>query len=181
MILEEKLISLKGGKTAVFRSPKAEDAEPMLSYMKVTAGETPYLIRYPEECTETAEQEAAFLQKMADSPIDLMIVCMVDGKLAGNCRLALHGRIKTRHRAGVAIALVKEYWGLGIGTAMFEEMTRCAREHGITQLELEVIDGNERAMALYRKMGFEIAATKPDAIRLKDGTMLDEHIMIKKL
>lgn len=127
------------------------------------------------------EQESAFLQKMVDSPIDMMIVCLVDGKLAGNCRLALHGRIKTKHRAGVAIALTQEYWGLGIGTVMFEEMIRIAKAHGIYQLELEVIEGNERAMSLYRKMGFEVAAAKPDAIRLKDGTLLKEFLMIKKL
>ena len=181
MIYQEKEIRLKDGRTGQLRSPKTEDAPQMLAYLALTAGETPYLIRYPEECTETLEQEAAFLKQMADSPIDMMIICEVDGKIAGNCRLARHGRIKTRHRAGVAIALKKEFWGLGIGTAMFEEMILCARNWGVTQLELEVIDGNERAMGMYRKMGFQIAATKPDALRLKDGTMLSEHIMIKKL
>lgn len=177
----EKEIQLKDGRIALFRSPTAVDAAQMLDYLVITSGETPFLIRYPEECTETLEQEAAFLQKMAESPIDMMIVCLVDGELAGNCRLALHGRIKTRHRAGVAIALRKEFWGLDIGTAMFEEMVRKAKELGLHQLELEVIEGNERAMALYRKMGFDIIAAKPDAIRLKDGTMLKEYIMVKKL
>lgn len=181
MIFPEKQFLLKDGRTALLRSPTIDDAVQMLEYLKVTAGETPYLIRYPEECTETIEQEAAFLQKMTVSPIDLMIVCTVDGKLAGNCRLARHGRIKTKHRAGVAIALKKEFWGLGIGTILFEEMIRQAKELGVSQLELEVIDGNKRAMGLYRKMGFEIAATHPNAIRLKDGTQLAEHIMIKQL
>ena len=181
MIFREKQIRLKDGRTAILRSPTAADAEQMLEYLAVTAGETPFLIRYPEECTETPEQEAAFLQSMSDSPIDMMIVCTVDGKLAGNCRLACHGRIKTRHRAGVAIALLKEFWGLGIGTLLFEEMIRYAKKLGISQLELEVIEGNDRAMGLYRKMGFETVATKPDAIRLKDGTALAEHIMVKKL
>ena len=181
MIFLEKQIRLKDGRTAILRSPTANDAAQMLEYLATTAGETPFLIRYPEECTETPDQEAAFLQKMIDSPIDMMLVCTVDGKLAGNCRLARHGRIKTRHRAGVAIALKKEFWGLGIGTVMFEEMIRCATEMGISQLELEVIEGNDRAISLYRKMGFETVATRPDAICLKDGTMLAEHIMIKKL
>ena len=181
MIYTEKQIVFKDGRTAILRSPSPDDAAQMLEFLSTTAGETPFLIRYPEECTETDEQEAAFLQKMIDSPIDMMIVCEVDGKLAGNCRLARHGRIKTRHRAGVSIALTKEFWGLGIGTIMFEEMIHHAKEQGITQLELEVIEGNGRGMGLYRKMGFEIAATKPDAIRLKDGTLLAEHIMVKKL
>lgn len=181
MIYEQKQIRLKDSSDALLRCPRAEDAEEMADYLRITSGETPFLIRYPEECTETPEQEAAFLQAMIDSPIDIMIVCTVDGRIAGNCRLALHGRIKTRHRAGIAIALKQEFWGLGIGIAMFEEMIACAKEHGITQLELEVIEGNQRAMALYRKMGFEVVANKPDAIRLKDGTLLDEYIMIRKI
>lgn len=181
MIFAEKEICLKDGQSAILRSPRLEDAVQMLEYLIVTSGETPYLIRYPEECTETPEQEAAFLQKMIDSPSDMMIVCIVDGKIAGNCRLSLHKKIKTRHRADVAIALTREFWRLGIGTAMFQEMICRAKELGISQLELEVIDGNERAIALYRKMGFEIVATKPGAIRLKDGTLLDEHIMMKNI
>ena len=181
MIYEGKTVRLKDGREAVFRSPKTDDAAQMLEYLKITSAETDFLIRYPEECAETVEQESAFLQKMVDSPIDMMIVCMVDGKLAGNCRLALHGRIKTKHRAGVAIALTSAFWGLGIGTIMFEEMIQVAKDHGIHHMELEVIEGNERAIGLYRKMGFEVVAEKPDAIRLKDGTLLKEFLMIKKL
>ena len=181
MIYQEKCIRLKDGRTALFRAPTADDAAQMLEYLFITSGETPFLIRYPEECTETLEQEATFLQKMSDSPMDMMIICLIDGELAGNCRLALHGRIKTRHRAGVAIAIKKKFWGLGIGTAMFEEMIRKAEELGLHQLELEVIEGNERAMALYQKMGFEVVAAKPDAIRLKNGTLLQEYIMVKRL
>ena len=181
MIYESKIIQLKNGTTAVFRSPKCEDATEMLEYLRTTAMETEFLIRYPEECNESEEQESAFLQNIIDSPLNMMIACEIDGKIAGNCQLMLHGRLKTKHRAGVAIALTREYWGLGIGTAMFEELIRIAREHGIYQMELEVIEGNERAMGLFRKMGFEVVAAKPDSICLKDGTMLKEYIMVKKL
>lgn len=181
MIYPQKAIPLKDGREAILRSPQIDDAAQMLEYLRTTASETEFVIRYPEECDESVAQETAFLQKIIESPLNMMILCEVDGKVAGNCQLMLHGRLKTKHRAGVAIALTREFWGLGIGTAMFEEMIRVAREHGIRQMELEVIEGNERAMALYRKMGFEVAAAKPDAIRLKDGTLLKEFIMIKKL
>lgn len=181
MIYPQKAIPLKDGREAILRSPQIDDAAQMLEYLRTTASETEFVIRYPEECDESVAQETAFLQKIIESPLNMMILCEVDGKVAGNCQLMLHGRLKTKHRAGVAIALTREFWGLGIGTAMFEEMIRVSREHGIRQMELEVIEGNERAMALYRKMGFEVAAAKPDAIRLKDGTLLKEFIMIKKL
>ena len=65
---------------------------------------------------------------------------------------------------------------------MFECMIRAAEEkEGVLQLELEVIEGNDRAMALYKKMGFRKYGVRPDAIRLKDGTMLSETLMLRKL
>ena len=181
MIYTAKSLRLKNGQEALFRSPTPQDAAQMLEYLKTCAAETEFVIRYPEECTETEAGEAAFLQRIIESPIDLMIVCEIDGKIAGNCQIAFHGRIKTRHRAGVAISLIREHWSKGIGTAMFDEMIRIAGERGIYQLELEVIEGNERALRLYRKMGFETVAEKPHAIRLKDGTLVSEYLMIKKI
>jgi GNAT superfamily N-acetyltransferase len=61
------------------------------------------------------------------------------------------------------------------------EMIRLAREAGICQLELEVFETNRRAMALYEKMGFRITGVKPDAIRMKDGSFVNEYMMVKKL
>ena len=130
---------------------------------------------------ETAEQEAEFLEGMNQSQTSLMIVCTVDGKIAGNCQISFSNRIKTRHRATLAVGILKEYWGLGIGTAMFTELERIAREKEILQLELDYIDGNERGKRLYEKLGFVRVAEHPDAIRLKDGTMRKIISMIKKL
>lgn len=65
---------------------------------------------------------------------------------------------------------------------MFQELIRMAesREH-VTQMELEVIEGNERARHLYERMGFRIAAVLPNTIRLRDGTLLNEYLMIKEM
>ena len=112
----------------------------------------------------------------------LMLMCIIDGKIAGNCQLTFYTGIKRKHRADVAIALLKEYWGLGIGTRMFREMIRIAEENeNIIQLELDVVEGNTRAMRLYEKMGFVITGELPNAIRLKDGTLLSDFKMIRKI
>lgn len=176
-----KQIQLKDGRWATLRSPVAEDAAAMLEYLKHTSAETEFVIRYPEECTDTIERESAFLQQTLDSDLNQMIACEIDGIIAGNCTIMFHGRMKTRHRAGVAIAIIQDYWDMGIGSAMFEEMIATARSRGVRQLELEVIQGNSRAMGLYEKFGFRVVAEKPNAIRLKDGTSLSEYIMIRKL
>ncbi len=174
---------LKDGREAILKNPDAEDAEGLLDYLVRSSSETDFVLRYPEECTRyTLEGEKQLIENMRTSPSDLFLTCTVDGKVAGNCHLMMNDRIKTKHRANVAIALLKDYWNLGIGTKMFEAMIEGAESRGdIMQLELEVIEGNERAIALYKKMGFVEYGVRENAIRLKDGTLLKEYMMVKKL
>ena len=111
-----------------------------------------------------------------------MLVCIVDGKVAGSCQISFHQRLKTKHRASVAIALLREFWGQGIGTRLLQEMIGIAQRHGgILQMELEVVEGNDRARHLYEKMGFRIAGVRPNAICLKDGRLLHEYLMIRTM
>ena len=181
MYFDTKEIRLKDGRTAVFRTPSPADAAEMITYMRRTAGETNFLLRTPEEVTMTVAVEETFLQRILESETDCMIVCTVDGKLAGNCQISRHTKRKNCHRADVMIALLEEFWGLGIGTAMFEELIAIGKGWNLMQLELEVIEGNQRAIALYEKMGFHTVSYVPNAIKLADGTLLKEFRMIKPL
>ena len=119
---------------------------------------------------------------MNSSDHETMLVCLVDGEIAGNCQITWSTSIKTRHRASVAIALLRKFWNQGIGTRLFEEMICIAEANeNILQMELEYVEGNSRARALYEKMGFRITGLRPNAIRLKDGTLLNEYTMIREL
>ena len=183
MIIQELEFTLKDGRKALIRSPRDEDIPGMLDYLYVSAGETEFILRYPEECGKyTAESEKELVDRINAADNDAMLVCVVDGKVAGNCGIHWTKGIKTRHRASVAIALLKEFWNQGIGTRMFQEMIRIAEENEhILQLELDFIEGNTRARALYEKMGFRITGIRPNAIRLRDGTLLNEYSMIREI
>lgn len=181
MELPQKTIRLKDGREAVIRSAQPSDAAEMAAFMKSTAGETEFLLRYPEECTMSEAAESVFLDDVLNSPDQVMPCCFVEGVLAGNAMLTMNSRIKTRHRGSVAIGLKKEYWGLGIGTALFEEMIAAAKARGLEHLELDYIEGNQRARRLYEKMGFYQVAEVPDAYRMKDGTYRKSILMMKKL
>ena len=182
MIFEKKEMVLKDGRCALLRSPTADDAAAMIEYLRQTSGETDFLMRYPEECDIPLDKEISILSSIAASPDQVMILCELDGDIAGNCQISFNTKIKTFHRSSVAIAIKKKYWELGIGSAMFRELVALAEKRdGVTQIELEVIEGNTRAMALYEKFGFSTVSEKPDAVRLKDGTLLKEFLMIRKL
>ena len=183
MIIKDTAFTLKDGRKALLRSPKDEDIRGVLDYLYVSAGETEFILRYPEECGKyTAESEKELVDRINAADNDVMLVCVVDGKVAGNCGIHWTKGIKTRHRASVAIALLKEFWNQGIGTKMFEEMIRLAEEREeVTQMELEFVENNSRARHLYEKMGFRIAGVHPNAIRLKDGRLLNNYLMIREM
>ena len=88
-------------------------------------------------------------------------------------------RRKITHRASIGITLYKKFWGMGIGTAMFEEMLVQAKTRGTEQVELAYIEGNVRGKALYEKMGFSECGRMPRAFRFDDGSYHDEIFMIK--
>ena len=52
MRFAEREIVLKDGRQAVIRTPKEEDIEGMLNYLRVSAEETEFILRYPEECSK---------------------------------------------------------------------------------------------------------------------------------
>ena len=182
MIFKETEFELKDGRKALLRNPSEEDAETLLQFIIKASGETDFLMTYPEDySTFTIEQEKSFI-KENDNQNVLMLTCFVDGTIAGNCQISFRTGRKVEHKGSVAIAILQEYWNLGIGTRMFEEMIRAARERKVVrQIELDFTEGNARARALYEKMGFRITGVKPDSIRLRDGSFVNEYMMAKKL
>lgn len=183
MTVKDIEFKLKDGRNALIRSPRDEDIQGVLDYLYISAGETDFLLRCPEEWSKyTPENEKALFDKMNESDNEAMLVCLVEGKVAGNCQISWSKGIKTRHRASIGIALLSEFWNQGIGTRLMQELIHIAEENkNIMQVELEFVEGNSRARALYEKMGFKITSVKPNAIRLKDGTLLNEYSMVREI
>ena len=182
MLTEEKNIVLKSGGTALLRNPSESDAQGLLDYLRITAGETDFLLRYPEECDNlySLEGEKVIINRINSSENELMLLCEAGGEIAGVCNLSFNTRIKTRHISRIAIAVVKKYWRQGIGKQMMNELISIAESREeVLQIELEFIEGNHRARAMYESLGFRITCVRPNAFRLKDGTLLNEYAMAR--
>lgn len=181
MIYPEKNI-IQNDFTLTLRSARKEDAADLLAYLKQTAGETPYLIREPEEITISLEQEAAFLEQKEQNPGSLMLLAFVNGHHAGNCSVRPIGDgLRYRHRCSISIALYLKYCGKGMGETMLREVLAAAKEMGYEQAELEVVASNRRAKGLYEKLGFVTYGRFPDNMKYKDGTYEDCEWMMRKL
>lgn len=183
MIVGDINFTLKDGRAATLRSPREEDNEGTRAYLIKSSGETEFLLRYPDECKKLSyELEKSIFDDMNSSENAAMLVCEVEGIIVGTCTITRDKWIKTRHRANIAVALLSDYWGQGIGSKMLEALIDIAEKmQYVEQIELEYIEGNSRARALYEKFGFRIVGVRPKAYRLKDGAYLNEYIMIKEL
>lgn len=180
MIAEEKRFDL-GGRELILRSPQEDEAQMLIDYLKITNGETRFLISEPEEITLSPEDEQNFIRQRNASPDGLLLLGFLDGEYVGNCCFNGFGKMRLRHRASMGIALYQKFTGLGIGPIMLEALFSAARARGFEQMELEVVAGNRRAISLYRKMGFEIYGTFPNAMKYRDGTSADVFWMMKRL
>ena len=184
MIFNEKNIVLKNGKQAILKTPCIEDAETMLNNMKIACQETDFLTHYSDywDASFSVEKEKEWIQNARDSENNMVITCYVDGRPVGSCDITFCNGCKNFHRAGIGISITKKYWNLGIGSAMFDALLETARNHDGTEIvELEFVEGNNRAKALYEKFGFESISVKPNYCKLRDGTYQNLVYMQKYL
>ena len=163
-------IILKNGKEALLRNGVAADGGAVFENFNQTHAETDYLLSYPDENSFDPEQEAEFLENKTNSPNEIEIIALVDGEVVGTAGIeAVGSKYKVRHRAELGISVLKAYWGLGLGKALTRACIQCARDAGYVQLELNAVAENERALELYRSVGFVEFGRNPRGFRSRTG------------
>lgn len=95
------------------------------------------------------------LEETVKKDYEKCVVAEVDGDPAGYVGLHLE-QGRTRHIGWLGIWVRRQYWGQGVGTALMEKFIHMAKAHGCRKLMLDAFEGNERALKLYRKIGFKI-------------------------
>ena len=154
MKYDQKII-LKNGAEALLRNGTAADGAAVYENFNLAHAETDFLLAYPDENSFDAEQEARFLEEKTNSPDEILLLALIDGTVAGTASIIAVGhKDKVKHRAEFGISVLKRYWGLGVGKALGEACIECAKDAGYEQVELSVVADNERAFALYQKLGF---------------------------
>lgn len=182
MKFEEKEVTLRNGTACILRSPVPADAVVMIEYLKMTSGESPFMIRYPEEVTISVEEEVEILENRLKSESDFFIAAFIHEEMAGSIGVSTVGtQYKLAHRCSLGIAIKQKFWNLGIGNILLQEALSQAGKVGYEQIELGVFSDNDKAMKLYEKFGFEVWGKIKNASRLKDGTYQDEIMMGKFL
>ncbi len=173
-------VILKDGRTCVIRNTKSTDAYHVLTAFHTMHAQTDYLLTYPEENTMSVKDEVLYINQKEQSPRDLQLCALIDDKIVGLAGInALGDRIKIKHRIELGICIEKDYWHLGIGTALMQACIKAARLASFQQMELEVVAMNKQAIALYEKMGFKEYGRNKRGFITKDG--VDQELILMAL
>jgi ribosomal protein S18 acetylase RimI-like enzyme len=162
------------------RQAASHDAGALLTLKRALDRETSFMLLEPDERTTTETEVAEQLRSVAARPNSVVLVADAEGALVGYVEAIGGGVRRNRHTARVVIGVRQAHAGQGIGRRLLAELERWARANGVRRLELTVMTHNERAVGLYRKMGYRVEGTRQAAL-LVENDLIDELWMAKLL
>ena len=142
------------GQEFVIRTPRFEDAAAMLAYIGPVADETEFFVIEPDELPGE-EDERKWIQDHLDHPGKLLLLAEASGTIIGSLSFENGRYRRVAHRGSFGIGVCKEWRGRGVGTALLGTLLEWAEANRVIEkVCLEVFATNERAIRLYRKLGF---------------------------
>ncbi|MDN6293726.1 MAG: GNAT family N-acetyltransferase [Alkalibacterium gilvum] len=164
----------------ILREAIPSDAEAILELLNETAIQTDFMILGPEGIHLSVEEEMKQLDLIYDSLNNVVFVASVNDKIIGVASINASTEPKVAHIGEVGIVLNENYWGMGLGSLMMEELLLWAEDTDIlSRLELKVQERNSRARYLYEKLGFKLEAVMERGV--KDGEKLLNVCLMSKL
>jgi ribosomal protein S18 acetylase RimI-like enzyme len=103
-------------------------------------------------------------------------VALDGGRVVGWCDVTPRERPTTQHSGVLGIGVLPEWRGGGVGRQLIEHALEASRAFPLARVELAVRADNDRAIALYRRIGFEVEGRRRHAM-LVDGVYYDDIIM----
>jgi len=153
----------------LIREVTLDDAEVLRDYAtRLFAEDLPGVWRRP---VPTIAEELEFIAGYTASNSTLIVAEHAEAVvgLAG----LLGGTLEQQsHVASLAVSVDREWRGRGIGTRLIEHLIAWAPKHGVTRLEVEALEINPRAIALYERLGFEHEGIRRSAAAI-DGRYVD--------
>ncbi|MET3698925.1 RimJ/RimL family protein N-acetyltransferase [Bacillus oleivorans] len=160
------------------RDAVIEDAPHLVNLIKEVE-ESNFMLFGPGERQTTAEQLLHRIESMTQDETSTIIVGEADDRTLAGYLMAIGGNpTRARHKVYLVVGVSGKFRGKGVGTQLFLRLEEWSRTKNIHRLELTVLTHNERAISLYKKMGFEIEGTKRDSLFI-DGIYRDEYYMSK--
>lgn len=109
-------------------------------------------------------------------------IAEIDGEAVGTFYLRSNQLGLGDHVANGGFMVAPQHIGKGYGTQMGEAMVEEARKAGYHGMQFNfIVVDNEPSLRVWKKLGFEIVGTVPDAFRHSEKGLMSVHILYRKL
>jgi len=160
---------------SIIRKANEGDTSQILEVMK-DAEQSGFMLFAPDERTLAPASLSKLISSINQTPTSGFFIAEHENEILGYLLLKAESLSRTSHRAQIAVGVHSKSRGKGIGTALFDYMIQWAKKSQLHRLELTVIEYNEQAIHLYKKMGFEVEGVKRNSL-LIDGQYVNELYM----
>ncbi len=163
--------------TLLIREAEPNDAQSMIDYINIVAGESNNIGFGPGEFDVPVEKEEKILEHYAALENSIFLVGYIGDELVSVANFSSSTRPRMRHTGELGMSVLKKYWRHGIGEAMMRSLIGWAKDTGIIRkMNLAVATYNSAGIALYKKTGFRIEGTVTREMMI-DGEFVDTHHM----
>ena len=176
MIIDSREFEVRGFRYTI-RSARAEDAEQLSAVRLQIDGETENMDRERGEAYIDPAGFTEVIRTDAERPRNLFLVAESEGRIVGFSRCEGTYLKRFSHKVEFGVCVLQDYWGYGIGRKLLEESLAWADSNGIHKVTLNVLETNEKAKALYEKLGFETEGVLKKDKLLSDGSFYSTVIM----
>lgn len=163
----------------IIREAELRDAEALARLRVKTDGETEYMDREEGEGYLSPKDFEELIMTDRKESNNLCLVACDKQEVVGYCRCEGNKLKRLSHQVTFGIAIMKEYWGYGLGRQMLKMVIAWSEEQKIHKINLSVSRSNKRAIHLYETYGFQIEGCLKDDKRLSDGEYHDTLLIAR--
>lgn len=154
--MKKRSVKLKDQREVTLRLLLPEDKEQLLSMVASFSVDALMWSNPPYD-------EEKVNRWMSGTKSGLSIVAIFENRLVGIAAIYQFPRPRQKGIGDMMIYIHQDFHGVGLGTVMTENLLVLARNKGLHRIGLEVVQENEAAVRLYKKLGFEIEGILKDA------------------
>ncbi|MEX0418459.1 N-acetyltransferase family protein, partial [Bacillus sp. C30] len=138
--------------------------------------------------TENMDREAGegFIDKISFQKIiksdseemkNLFLVAEVHNQIVGFSRCEGSKLKRLAHKVEFGVCILREFWGYGMGKSLLQQSIQWADENEVKKISLQVLEKNEKAIQLYKKLGLEVEGILKNDKKLSDGKYYNTVVM----
>jgi ribosomal protein S18 acetylase RimI-like enzyme len=178
MIINKQEFHINGINYTV-RSAIDKDAKDLSELRLQIDGETENLDRERGEAFIDIPGFEQIIKTDTENPRNLFLVAVVQDRIVGFSRCEGIYLKRFSHKVEFGVGVLKDFWGFGIGKNLLKESVSWADSNGIKKMTLNVLETNDKAIKLYKKLGFEIEGLLKNDKLLADGQYYNTIIMAR--